>query len=222
MSPLSKMKMTKHRIFMVDDHPLVREWLRTLINTQSDLEVCGEAEDAPSALSGIAEAQPELAIIDLSLAKGSGIDLIKDLRKSQPDVSIVVLSMHDESFYAERALRAGAQAYVVKRESTSQILAAVRSVISGGIYLNPRFTDELAQKFVAAGSSGSPIELLSDRELEVFRLLGQGQTTSSIASELSINLKTVQAYCARIKEKLDLSNVSELLRAAIRWVDQDL
>lgn len=205
---------------MVDDHPLVREWLRVLIDSQADLEVCGEAEDAPSAMSGIAETKPELAIVDLSLSKGSGIDLIKDLRKCQPEVAIVVLSMHDESFYAERALRAGAKAYVVKRETTSQILAAVRCVLSGGIYLNPRFATELTQKFVAGGGGGSPAELLSDRELEVFRLLGQGQTTSFIAATLSINLKTVQAYCARIKEKLGLNNASELLRAATRWQDQ--
>ena len=213
----------KRRVFLVDDHPLVREWLTVLVNQQPDLEVCGEAADAPQALSAIGETHPEIALVDLTLGRGSGIDLIKDLRRVHPAVSVVVLSMHDEPFYAERALRAGARGYVVKREATKKVLAAVRAVLAGSLYVNEEFTAALLARNVAPEGAHhgilSPVEHLSDRELEVFRLLGQGQTTAQVADALSISPKTVQAYCARIKDKLGLTNVNELLRAAVRWLE---
>jgi DNA-binding NarL/FixJ family response regulator len=211
--------MTKTRILLVDDHPLVREWLTNLINQQPGMVVCGEAEDAPQALSAIETTQPHLAVIDISLKGGSGIELIKDLKQLHPRLLILVLSMHDELLYAERALRAGARSYIMKREVTKKIITAIREVLAGNLYLSDRVSALIANKFVDGQPTAneSPVTLLSDRELEVFQLLGQGRETKQIAESLHISLKTVQAYCARIKEKLDLTNATELLREAIRW-----
>ena len=212
---------TKKRIFLVDDHPLVREWLINLINRQPDLMICGEAEDAPRALSGVGALKPDVAIVDLSLTTGSGLELIKDIRAHSPDVAVIVLSMYDESLYAERALRAGARGYVMKRETTKKVLAAIRRVLEGGVHVSDDFAAVMAEKLVGGRSrqtADQPIvTLLSDRELEVFRLLGQGRGTPQIAEMLGLSLKTVQAYCARIKEKLGLSNATELLREALRF-----
>ena len=214
----------KQRVFLVDDHPLVREWLTALINGQPDLVVCGQAADAPGALSAVAALQPDVAIVDLSLDGGSGLDLIKDLRIHAPSAVILVLSMHEENLYAERVLRAGARGYVMKRESTKKILAAVRRVLGGGVYVSDEFAAVIAGKLVgnrgSAQQTQSPVELLSDRELEVFRLLGKGRGTPQIAENLGISLKTVQAYCGRIKEKLALANATELLREAIRFEEK--
>jgi DNA-binding NarL/FixJ family response regulator len=181
--------------------------------------VCGEAEDAPQALSAIENTQPHLAVIDISLKGGSGIELIKDLKQLHPRLLILVLSMHDELLYAERALRAGARSYIMKREVTKKIITAIREVLAGNLYLSDRVSALIANKFVDGQPTAneSPVTLLSDRELEVFQLLGQGRETKQIAESLHISLKTVQAYCARIKEKLDLTNATELLREAIRW-----
>ncbi len=214
----------KHRIFVVDDHPLVRESLRNLLNQQIDLAVCGEAADAPSALSAIMELKPHVAVVDLSLKTGSGLELIKDLKVHCPRVAVVVLSMHDENLYAERVLRAGARGYVMKRETTKNILHALRRVIAGGVYVSDAFSSVMAERLatgrpIKPGSS-SMIEQLSDRELEVFRALGQGRGTSQIAGDLHLSLKTVQAYCARIKTKLGLANVNELMREAVRFVER--
>jgi DNA-binding NarL/FixJ family response regulator len=211
--------MTKKRIFLMDDHPLVREWLANLINQQSDMLVCGEAEDASQTLSVIAATHPHLIVVDLSLKAGSGIDLIKDLKRLHPDIFVLVLSMHEESLYAERALRAGARGYVMKREVTGTIITAIRRVLAGDPYLSSRMSAVIASKF-GGGSlvpTGSPVTLLSDRELEVFELVGKGHETKQIAEDLHISMKTVQAYCARIKGKLKLANATELLREAIRW-----
>jgi len=209
------------RVFIVDDHPLVREWLANLLRQQPDLTVCGHAEDPASALSAIAAAPPDVAIVDLSLKGGSGMDLIKDLTAQFPKVAIVVLSMHEEIYYAERALRAGARAYVMKRESTGQIIEAIRQVLTGQVYANPEILARLAARMVGRGSKAArgSVEGLSDRELEVFRRLGQGQATRHISEELHLSIKTVQAYCARIKEKLGLANGAELVREAVRWVE---
>jgi DNA-binding NarL/FixJ family response regulator len=208
-------------VFLVDDHPLVREWMTNLINQQDDLEVCGEAEDAKSALTGIAATLPTLAIIDISLNAASGLELLKDLRLQHPSVAAVVLSMHEEELYAERAMRAGARGYVRKRETSKNILAAIRRVLEGGIYVSEKLSNAMALKFLegkeAVGVAASRIEQLSDRELEVFRLLGQGRSTSQIAEQLHISLKTVQAYCVRAKEKLGLTTALELVREAILW-----
>ena len=205
----------------MDDHPLVREWLTNLIREQEDLEVCGEAEDAKSALAGIAASSPALAIIDISLNAASGLELIKDIRLQHPSVAAIVLSMHEEELYAERAMRAGARGYVRKRETSKNILAAIRRVLEGGIYVSEKLSNAMALKFLegkeAVGVAASRIEELSDRELEVFRLLGQGRSTSQIAEQLHISLKTVQAYCVRAKEKLALTTAAELVREAILW-----
>lgn len=210
---------SKAKIFLVDDHPLVREWLTNLIHQQSDLSVCGEAESAPEALEAISRLKPEIAIVDISLKSGSGIELIKNLKTVQPRVAVIVLSMHEEDLYAERALRAGARGYIMKRETARKVIAAIRQVLEGKLYLSERLTAMFAAKFVDAGAATiSPsITQLSDRELEVFQLLGQGYETRQIAESLNISMKTVQAFCARIKEKLNLSSATELLREAIRW-----
>jgi DNA-binding NarL/FixJ family response regulator len=219
--PGSKDNKQKSRIFVVDDHPLVREWLTNLVNQQPDLEVCGEAENVANALRGIAATKPKLAIIDISLHATSGLDLIKDLCIQHPSVAPLVLSMHEEELYAERAMRAGARGYVRKRETSKNILAAIRRVLEGGIYVSEKLSNAMAVKFLkgqeAVGIAQSRVEQLSDRELEVFHLLGQGKSTSQIAEQLHISLKTVQAYCVRAKEKLGLTTAAELLREAILW-----
>lgn len=212
---------TKHRIFIVDDHPLVREGLANLINEQGDLIVCGEAEDAAQALAGIGMTRPDLALIDISLKTASGLELVKDLGVQFPLVALIVLSMHDELLYAERALRAGARGYVMKRETTKDVLTAIRQVLGGDVYVSERVVNAMARRLGSSrkAAAASPVEQLSDRELEIFRLLGQGLTTSQIANDLHLSLKTVQAYCARAKEKFGVNSLSELLRAAIRWED---
>ncbi len=209
----------KHCVFIVDDHPLVREGLTNLINRQSDLIVCGEAKDSAGAIDGIAKERPDVAIIDISLTNESGLELIKDLVKQFPQVALIVLSMHDEALYAERALRAGARGYVMKHEMSKNVLASIRRVIGGEVYVSDRIVNRMALRLVSSGQklARSPVERLSDRELEIFQLLGQGRTPSEIAGDLNLSLKTVQAYCARAKDKFGVTSLTELLRAAIRW-----
>lgn len=218
-----KIDKRKRRIFVVDDHPLVREWLTNLINQQNDLEVCGEAESASDALAGIGRTRPTLAVIDISLNAASGLELIKDLCIQYPSVAPLVLSMHEEELYAERAMRAGARGYVRKRETSKNILAAVRCVLEGDTYISRKVSNAMALKFVrgheAVGIAQSQVGGLSDRELEIFQLLGKGKSTSEIADELHLSLKTVQAYSVRAKEKLGLTSAAELLREAILWVE---
>ncbi len=211
----------KSRIFLVDDHPLVREGLANLINGQDDLIVCGEAEDSAGAMAGIVKTRPDVALVDISLKNESGLELVKDLESQCPLVAIIVLSMHDEALYAERALRAGARGYVMKRETTKSVLASIRRVLQGGVYLSEQVVNSMARRLSSPRktAASSPVERLSDRELEIFRLLGQGRTTSQIADDLHLSLKTVQAYCARAKEKFGVNSLGELLRAAIRWED---
>ena len=213
---------TTTRVFIVDDHPLVREFLASLIDQQPDLTVCGQADDYRSALTGIASTQPDVAIVDLSLGERSGLDLIRDLKAAQPDVAVLVLSMHDEDLYAQRALRAGARGYLMKREATGNVIVAIRRVRRGGLAVSERVSEALAEKLVrgAAAEAGSPVEALSDRELEVFRLVGEGRTTRQIADALHLSFKTVQAYYARIKTKLGAVNGVEMLRDAIRWNEE--
>lgn len=211
----------KIRVFLVDDHPLVRESLTSLINQQDDMEVCGEAEDMVHGLKAIAAMTPDVAIVDISLKESSGLELVKALRLRFPATQLVVLSMHDEKLYAERCLRAGARAYVMKRESTRRIITAIREVAQGKLFLSDGMATALAQKFVGGRQSGgSPLEDLSDRELEVFNLLGRGLGTRQVAESLNVSIKTVQAYCARIKQKMQLSSAAELLREAVRWQEQ--
>jgi DNA-binding NarL/FixJ family response regulator len=209
----------KARIFLVDDHPLVREWLTNLIHQQPDLIVCGEAETASQAFEAIAKMQPAVAIVDISLKGSSGIELVRNIRTLRPPVAVIVLSMHDENLYAERALRAGAQGYIMKRETAKKVIAAIHQVLEGKLYLSDWLTALYAEKFLRgnAPTAGPSPDQLSNRELEVFQLLGQGYETRLIAETLHVSMKTVQAFCARIKTKLKLSNATELLREAIRW-----
>jgi DNA-binding NarL/FixJ family response regulator len=210
----------KRRVFLVDDHPLVREGLSNLINHQDDLSVCGEAEDSGGARAGIEKTKPDVALIDISLKNESGLELVKNLESKFPNVALIVLSMHDEALYAERALRAGARGYVMKRETTKSMLTAIRRVLQGDTYVSDRVVNLMARRMSSRkAATKSPVERLSDRELEIFRLLGQGRTTSQIAEDLRLSLKTVQAYCARAKEKFGVNSLTELLRAAIRWED---
>ena len=213
------MSAPKTRVFIVDDHPLVRESLANLIAQQPDMSICGEAEYSSTALAAIATLQPDVAVVDLSLGDGSGLDLIRDLRKLHPRVAVLVLSMHDESWYAERALRAGARGYVMKRAASRDVLDAIRRVREGRMALTPDLAETLAAKLVAGPlEMADPVATLSDRELDVFRLLGQGRQTRQIADALHLSMKTVQAYCARIKDKLGLNSANELLREAVRWL----
>ncbi len=200
---------------------MVREWLATLINQQQDLEVCGEADNARQALELVGQANPNVAMVDISMEGGSGIELIKNIKASHPAVLVIVLSMHDEALYAERALRAGARGYIMKREATKGVLQAIRCVLSGKLYLSDKMAMMMAEKLVEGRPKAerSVIEKLSDRELEVFQLLGRGYSTRQIADELHVSFKTVQAFCARIKEKLNIVSANELLREAVRWHD---
>jgi len=218
--------MVEHRVkvFLVDDHPLVRESLTNLINQQEDMEVCGEAEDAAQAQRWIGVNRPDIAIIDISMKERSGLELIKTVKLRHPDIGIVVLSMHDEKLYAERCVRAGARGYVMKRESTKRIVIAIREVQAGRLCVSDEVSSRFAEKFVGSKtlSAESPMESLSNRELEVFNLLGHGLATRQVADSLHISIKTVQAYCARIKEKLQLSTAGELLREALRWQERQI
>jgi DNA-binding NarL/FixJ family response regulator len=211
------------RIFLVDDHPLVREWLTQLIDQQPDLTVCGEAGSAAEAVAALGAARADLAIVDLSLEGSTGLDLIKSLQRLAPAVPVLVLSMHDESLYAERVFRAGARGYVNKRESAQRVVEAVRRVLDGKLYVSEKAAEILAAQTGRGRAHGEPaIGRLSDRELEVFEKLGQGIGTRQIAEDFSVSIKTVQAYCARIKEKLNVGSATELLREAVRWHDTKL
>ena len=211
--------MPKNKIVVIDDHPLVREWLTNLINQEKDLAVAGTAENKAQALGLIARAAPALAVVDITLGDESGIDLIREIKRDHPLVKLIVLSMHSDSLYAERAFRAGAGGYVMKKESTSKIIEAIRQVLSGKTYPAEEPAGQ-ASGSRAPGQSDRdslPIQSLSDRELEVFQLLGEGYETRKIGELLKISMNTVQVYCGRIKEKLKLNNATELLREAIRW-----
>jgi DNA-binding NarL/FixJ family response regulator len=214
----------RHRVFLVDDHPLVREWLSSLIERQPDLCVCGQAEDAGTAFQEIIRLQPEVVVVDLSLQGQSGLELIKQLQTVLEDPRVLVLSMHDEAFYAERALRAGALGYVMKRAATGKVIEAIRAVLAGRIFVSEALASQMAEKFVssrAAQQGKTPIAQLSDREMEVFIFLGQGYETKRIAEDLHLSQKTVQVYYGRMKEKLGVDNMPALIREAVRWFEQE-
>jgi len=207
------------RILLVDDHPLVRERLAEIINQEPDLMVCGEAQDRAGALAAMAAHRPELAIIDLALKDSDGLELIKDIRLHWPNVLMLVVSMYEESLYAERVIRAGARGYVTKQEATRDILSAIRRVLSGRVYLNEnvsaRIIDRLADRSVPGAAT--PAEMLADRELQMFELLGRGLAVKEIARRLRIATKTVDTYRRRIREKLNLQTSSQLLQHAVSW-----
>jgi DNA-binding NarL/FixJ family response regulator len=221
--PKSKIKVSKPaaRVLIVDDHPAVREALTIRIAAQPDLEVCGEAADANEALRLAAATDPDVAVIDIALKTGNGIDLIKRLRARNENVRAIVWSMYSEDLYAERALRAGAMGYINKEQATGKIIEAIRQVLDGKMYLSAAMTEKLLKRAVgqAGRESGrSPIDTLSDRELDVFRLIGQGLKTQNIAAQLHLSIKTVETYRDRMREKLDLKDGSELARCAVQWV----
>jgi len=209
----------RHRVFLVDDHPLVREWLGSLIERQPDLAVCGQAETSGTAYEAIVRLQPDVAVVDLSLEDGSGLELIKQLQTIPSPPKILVLSMHDEAMYAERVLRAGATGYVMKRSATGRVIDAIRQVLQGRLYISEAVSEKMAEKFVLARTQPgvSPMALLSDREMEVFQMIGQGLENRRIAEMLHLSPKTVQVYCGRIKEKLGLDNATALIGEAVRW-----
>lgn len=209
----------KKKVFVVDDHPIVRQGLTLLINREQDLVVCGEAEDAQSAMQAVSGLNPDIAIIDISLNGPDGLDLLKDIRMRLPDLPVLILSMHDELIYAERALRAGAQGYIMKQEATEKVLVALRRILNQEMYVSERIANRMLQRYVRAPNTGRPSSVgdLTDRELEVFRLIGEGHATRQIADELHISVKTVESYQAHIKEKLSLRSARELVQHAIQW-----
>ncbi len=206
------------RILIVDDHPLVRTGFAQLIGDCPDLEVCGEAGDVAEALGLIDSTRPDLAIIDLSLAGGSGLDLIERARARNPDLLMLVASMHDETFYAERVLTAGAQGYINKQEAQDRIIQAIRQVLRGQVYLSPKMIDRNFDNPVDSKQERRDIDSLSNRELQVFELIGRGQPVSRIAEHLNLSVKTIETHQAHIKKKLGLDSAHELTQRAIRWV----
>jgi len=209
----------KKRILVVDDHPIIRQGLALMLNREGDLVVCGEAEDATGAMLVMASARPDILIVDISLNGPDGLDLLKNIRTTHPALPVLILSMHDESIYAERALRAGANGYIMKQEATEKVLVAIRRILNGEIYVSERIANKMLKHYItgAGGLKNSSISDLSDRELEVFRLIGEGHGTRQIAEELHLSIKTVESYQAHIKDKLSLRSARELMQHAIQW-----
>lgn len=208
-------------MFIVDDHPLMRESLTALINRQPDLCVCGEASDSANAFNSLVRQQADVVVVDLSLPGESGLELIKKLQALEPAPRMLVISMHDEALYAERALRAGALGYVMKRDTSDKVIDAIRTVVQGQLYVSGTLAASFTKKYIGVGATkdGSTAGLLSDRELEIFQLVGCGHKTRRIAERLHLSMKTVQAHCTSIRDKLGLENATELIREAVRWVE---
>jgi len=206
-------------VVIVEDHRMFREQLAHLIDKANDMKVCGQTDNIRDALALIKETQPSIAIIDVTLRGSSGLELLKDLRAQGIGLPTLILSMHDESVYAERALRAGAKGYVTKNEASTAVLNAIRQIVKGEIYLNPRFMSRMVSRISGGRDIASePIDRLADRELEVFDLIGRGLTTREIAEQLGLGVTTVDTYKSRIREKLNLENSARLRFAASRWV----
>jgi len=210
----------KKKVLIIDDHPILRKGLSMLINQEPDLVVVAEADNAQRALEMIDAHKPDMLIVDISLPGIDGIELIKTVKLNYRDIPSLVVSMHDESLFAERALRAGARGYIMKQEALEKVLVAIRRVLGGEIFVSDRITTSMLQKLVSSDDKAisSPIGLLSNRELTVFRMIGQGLKTSEIAEKLHLSVKTIESYRAHIKEKLKLSDGTELLKYAIQWV----
>ena len=208
----------KTKVVIVDDHPLFRERLAQLINHEPDMEVTGEADSAEDAIQLIRNRSPDLAIIDITLKGSSGLELIKSIKALSIGVPVLVLSMHEESLYAERALRAGATGYITKHQAADEVLSAIRRVLAGEIYLSEKMTSGFLKSLTSVKTISRAIDRLTDRELEVLDLIGSGQTTRQIADKLQLGVATVDTYRARIKEKMNFRNAAELQHFAIRWV----
>jgi DNA-binding NarL/FixJ family response regulator len=214
-----KAKSSISQILIVDDHPIVREGLAMHLAAQSDLEVSGQADDLPSALALLSSTRFDLAIIDISLTRSNGLDLVRIIKERYEGVRILVWSMYPEQVYAERALRAGAQGYLHKGQATHNVLNAVRDIIQGKMYVSGTLAELLLRRVVGRNpEERSPIDTLSDREFEAFRLIGEGMTTHSIAERMHVSPKTVETYRARIREKLGINNTTELIQRAAQWV----
>jgi DNA-binding NarL/FixJ family response regulator len=209
----------KYRVLLVDDHPIVRQGLALLIDRETDLSVCGEADGAHSAFHAIQTLRPDIVVLDISLNGPDGLEVLKEIRVKTGSLPVLILSMHDESIYAERAMRAGANGYIMKQEATEKVLVAIRRILQGDVYLSDRLTTTMLQQYVRGGAAtkSSPLLNLTDRELEVFRLIGEGHGTRQIADELHLSVKTIESYQAHIKEKLALRNARELVQHAIEW-----
>ena len=212
----------KRRVLLVDDHPIVRHGLGLLIDQEEDLMVCGETSSAVETLDNFKRMEPDIAVVDISLQGTSGLELTKALKEIQPSLPILVLSMHDESLYAERALRSGARGYVMKQESAETVLKAIRKVLSGGVYLSERLSSQILREFVdgtEAQVEKFGIETLSDRELEVFELIGRGRSTRDVANRLGLSVKTIETHRAHVKQKLKIDTATELVHRAFHWVE---
>ncbi len=216
---VEKLNEKKYKIFVVDDHPIVRQGIAQLINQEEDMMLAGEAGDASEALKGIDKIKPDLVTVDISLKGSSGIELTKSILLNHPKMPILIISMYDEPLYGERVLKAGAKGYLIKQEAIDNVVTAIRKVLSGEIYLSEKMRDSLVHKFVKGKTSvtGSPLETLTDRELEILQLIGQGLSTHKISEDLHISVKTVESHYSNIKNKLNLKNAHELIQYAIKW-----
>ena len=209
------------RILVVDDHPIVRLGIRQMISAEPDLEICAEAESAAAALDWAKRQTPDLALVDLSLAQGTGLDLLRSLRELAPGVLILVLSMHDETLFAERVLRAGARGYIMKREAITGLIVAIRQVLSGRVYLSENMAQSVLERLAHdSPASEKPVANLTDRELEVLDLIGRGLSTASIAEQLRVSVKTIETYRSNIKTKLNLKDAADLIRFAATWTER--
>jgi len=212
-------KVTKYRVLIVDDHPIVRRGLVDLIDHQPDLEVCGEAADVAEAMQVVETTQPDVVVVDLALRSGHGIELVEQIKARHDGIKMLVSSMHDEMLFAERTLRAGAMGYIAKQEPTENLLEAIHQVLRGEIYLSPRMSSRLLHHVVGGKAlEEDPIASLSNRELEVFEMIGQGLTIQQIAAKLQLSPKTIETHREKIKGKLNLKNSAELGRRAVQWV----
>jgi len=209
----------KRRVLIVDDHPIVRQGLRRVMENEEDLVVCGEAESARDARTAIKELHPDVVIADISLKQGDGIELVRDVRAHHPTLPILVLSMHDETIYAERMLSAGANGYIMKQAASDQFLASVRRVLDGGIYVSEAVGTNMIQKFAAGGAyiSANPIDRLSNRELQILHMIGKGMSTRETAQSLNLSIKTIESHRQRIKRKLNLATGTQLVQYAVNW-----
>jgi DNA-binding NarL/FixJ family response regulator len=214
--------MSKAKIFLVEDHPITRQGLTQLLDSQHDVHVCGWAEDAPGAISGIEKTNPDLVIADLTLKGTDGLELLKQICPKHPHLRVLILSMHDEFLYAQRALHAGARGYIMKAEAPEKLLEAVRKVMKGDVYLSEKESARALTRLSrgAEPAEKSPLQQLSDRELEVFRWIGRGSSLQEIAKTLQLSVKTVETHCAHIKTKLNITNSRELSRQAFLWFGQ--
>ena len=211
-------EVAKATVVLVEDHPMVRERLAELINKEPDLEVCGEADNIRDGFDLITQRGAQVAIIDISLQGASGLELLKNLKAASVTIPVLILSMHDESLYAERALRAGARGYITKNEASAKVMTALRQVLAGEIYVGTKAATKILGNLSQASQAGSGVERLTDRELEVFEKIGRGRTTREISIQLGVGAATVETHRSRIKEKLQLENGAQLQREALRWV----